>query len=168
MDTVDAGAVTITALRALPDGTKDRTRGGVLWIGPKFFCLSKGWTRAFGTGAFCVAEEDPVDVVAAGVVTIEASEVLHDGSKDLTLGGGVSSIDPSLQLRFWCEWCKRHWRLRDGGKEGGLTEAKDLPDCANSTQGRCFASGKLASSLFLITNTSFSNLYLLHCFEEAS
>lgn len=49
---------------------------------------------SFGSEAFCLAAEAPVDVVAAG------ADGFPDGSKDLALGG-VSSIDPSLLLHFW-------------------------------------------------------------------
>lgn len=54
------------------------------------------WLRAF-----CLAAEASMDVVAAGVVTMEASEALPGSSKDLSLGVGVSSVNPSLLLRFW-------------------------------------------------------------------
>lgn len=42
-----------------------------------------------------------MDVVAAGAVTVKDSGALPVGSKDLTLGTVVSSVDPSLLLHFW-------------------------------------------------------------------
>lgn len=98
---VAAGAVTTEASGVLPDGYKDFTLGGVLLTVSGFLCLGKGWTFAFGLGTFCLAAEAPMDVVATGAVTNKVSEALPDGSKDLSLGGRVSSIDPSLLLRFW-------------------------------------------------------------------
>lgn len=70
-------------------------------IAPKTLLWEESFTKwrawAFGSGSFCLVVKAPVDVVAAGAVTIEASEAFPDGSKDLTLEG-VSSIDLSTSL----------------------------------------------------------------------
>lgn len=103
---------------------------------------------------------------------------------DLSLTFGGVSVDSSFLLcSYWNNspkavslfedevqlWVVQEVLEVNGWHEGlARIKTKELPGCVSSTRARYFASAKTKTfSLFLNTNASFSNLYLLHCFEKA-